>query len=216
MPHSAPLQFSILGDSISTFEGYTAPFDAYYYRAHSQWTQMPSVEDTWWWQVIRACGGELLCNDSYSGSSITRGLYQPANAPWRLARLGRDGQRPDRVLIYTGLNDVASHIAPEQFGENYREMLHHLKDLYPAAQVWCGTLCRGVPRNPGIPPFVEFDKLTPLQDYNEAIRAAAAMEDCCLADLAAADSGYQSMDGVHPDGAGMQQLAALWCACMGV
>lgn len=48
------LRISILGDSISTFAGYT-PKDSVFYDSYVQWeTGVKTVEDTWWMQVIRA------------------------------------------------------------------------------------------------------------------------------------------------------------------
>ena len=47
------LRISILGDSISTFAGYT-PKDSVFYDSYVQWeTGVKTVEDTWWMQVIR-------------------------------------------------------------------------------------------------------------------------------------------------------------------
>ena len=41
-------RISILGDSISTFAGYT-PEEAVFYDSYVQWeTGVKSVEDTWW------------------------------------------------------------------------------------------------------------------------------------------------------------------------
>ena len=50
-------RISILGDSISTFAGYT-PEEAVFYDSYVQWeTGVKSVEDTWWMQVIKALDG---------------------------------------------------------------------------------------------------------------------------------------------------------------
>ena len=57
-------RISILGDSISTFAGYT-PEEAVFYDSYVQWeTGVKSVEDTWWMQVIKALDGELGTNHS--------------------------------------------------------------------------------------------------------------------------------------------------------
>ncbi len=63
--------FSILGDSISTFEGYSEPYEATYYDAVRKCQgDITKVEHTWWGQVIEHLGGELLVNNSISGSMV--------------------------------------------------------------------------------------------------------------------------------------------------
>ena len=53
-------KFSIMGDSISTYEGYN-PFlyDVFYTEERAALAGLRSADDTWWMQVIHAFGGEL-------------------------------------------------------------------------------------------------------------------------------------------------------------
>lgn len=51
-----------------------------------------------------------------------------------------------------------------------------------------------------------------MEPYNEVIRAACGLEGCQVADLAATCPAYATLDGVHPNAAGMGQLAAGWLA----
>ena len=65
--------FSILSDSISTLGGYTEPEDAAFYDGTVKFDANVFVpEDTWWGQVISYLGGQLLVNNSFSGSTVTR------------------------------------------------------------------------------------------------------------------------------------------------
>ena len=60
--------FSVLGDSISTLEGYSVPESAVYYdTAHKLTLGVLTPKDTWWGQVIDHLGGKLLINNSFSG-----------------------------------------------------------------------------------------------------------------------------------------------------
>ena len=71
-------RISILGDSISTFAGYT-PEEAVFYDSYVQWeTGVKSVEDTWWMQVIKALDGELGTNHSLGGSMVSGNLSTSA------------------------------------------------------------------------------------------------------------------------------------------
>lgn len=206
--------FSILGDSISTLNGYTPTDGVFYHTALSQNTGIASVADTWWMKVIDGFGGKLLVNNSYAGSTVCRDGYQPASSPWRIAKLQQDQLFPDYILVYSGLNDVAFFRTPAEFQEAYTSMLLEMKSAYPAAEIWCGTLCQGVLTNPNLAPFINFKYCTPLSEYNTCIRSAVNETGCHVADIAALEQGYRSMDGVHPNADGMEQMAQMWLRCM--
>ena len=121
---------------------------------------------------------------------------------------------PDVVLVMTGLNDVNGSIDPSIFTRAYEGMLHQLRTAYPSAAIWCGTLVTGyLGESPFWQAFSYFRSR--LDPYNEGIRRAALCTGCHVADLAAAGVQYASLDGPHPNGVGMAQLAAAWLGCMG-
>ena len=81
------LRISILGDSISTFAGYTQK-DSVFYDSYVQWeTGVKTVEDTWWMQVIRAFDAELGINNSVAGSMVSGNLSTSAMAEERIQAL---------------------------------------------------------------------------------------------------------------------------------
>ena len=49
--------FSVVGDSISTFQAYSPVGAEHYAPDLASATGVASVEDTWWMQVIRTLGG---------------------------------------------------------------------------------------------------------------------------------------------------------------
>lgn len=202
-------KISVLGDSISTFQGCSPASGFYYGPAFGDVTGVRSAADCWWMRVIRAMGGELLCNDSWAGSTVFHMGAMPASSVSRLRRLAKgEGVTPDHVLVYTGLNDVDRQIPPESFAEDYDAMLERLRGLYPKAQVTCGTLLAGYLGDSPFRQFAHFQKR--LEPYNQGIREAVKAHDCRLADMAALGKEYASMDGLHPNGEGMRQLAELW------
>ena len=79
--------FSILGDSISTFAGYT-PAEAVFYDI---WTKKEAgifqPEDTWWMQVIDGLGGKLGVNNSYAGSLVSGHMATSGTSESRLKTL---------------------------------------------------------------------------------------------------------------------------------
>ena len=58
--------------------------------------------------------------------------------------------------------------------------------------------------------FPEYLNGNAFEDYNQAIRTAAQKYRCHLVDLAAMGVAYDSVDGIHPNAMGMQQLAEGW------
>ena len=207
-------QISILGDSISTFQDFTPPGGVYYGPTFGSVTGVFTPEDTWWMKVIHALDGDLLVNNSWSGSTVTASGMLGACSPSRIRKLARDGVLPDIILIYTGLNDVSRYVPIEEFHQDYTSMLAQIRQAYPKAQVLCGTLIAGYL---GDTPFEKLPfSAQRRRAYNETIRNAAQQTHCQLIDLAPFEQGYSSMDGLHPNGVGMEQLADFWLSAMGL
>lgn len=203
--------FSVLGDSISTFRGYS-PWGADYYNPDLvSITGVASVEDTWWMKVIHGLNGIYLSNGSLSGNTVSTLGNIGGFPPQRLRQLTIADKHPDHILLYIGLNDVNFYVPPEGFAGEYQLLLTHLKEIYPDAQIHCGTLILGAVDGTqnSLQGFLQ--RLIP---YNEIIRTAAAKAGVELVDLAALNARYSAMDALHPTGAGMAQLADLWLRAM--
>jgi len=101
-------RISILGDSYSTFEGYIPEGNAIWYfaKANTAMTDVVSVEQTWWQQLLKMGNYELECNDSYSGATVSYRGYRGEDYRDRsfITRLERVGS-PDILLIFGGTND---------------------------------------------------------------------------------------------------------------
>jgi len=212
---SEPYHISVLGDSISTFDGISPPGGVYYGPSFGDITGVHTPEDTWWMQVIRAMGGTFLANNSWSGSTVSMVGSLPACTLSRIKKLAADGVEPDHILIFAGLNDVAFFAEPAAFAADYGLMLQRIKDTYPQAQVTCGTLVTGYLKDT---PFTHQlghirEKYLP---YNQAILETAAQFGYQTADIASFNERFASMDGFHPNGEGMSQLADFWLKSVGL
>lgn len=100
-------KISIIGDSISTFEGFIPTINrCFFFKSNSRLTGVESVGDTWWMKVIEALGGEFLANASYSGSMV-EGAGFPAGCSLERAKqvIGTAGTLPDDILVFYGIND---------------------------------------------------------------------------------------------------------------
>ncbi len=108
--------FSVFGDSISTFEGATDPRNLIYYEGEMRdATGVREVTDTWWMQVIDHFDGELLANGAYSGCLVEGQGFPAASSIERAQQiLGPNGEQPDVVLVFAGINDYGWGGAPAQ------------------------------------------------------------------------------------------------------
>ena len=142
--------FSVLGDSISTLEGYSEPKDAVFYDSEQKrLSGVLTPGDTWWGKVIEALGGRLLVNNSWSGSTVCyHPLYEVesyACSDGRTSALSRGGDTPSVIMVHIGTNDWGAGLQISRYGSAdltlfsvaYGAMLKKLKDNYKNAEIWC-------------------------------------------------------------------------------
>ena len=106
-------QFSILGDSISALAGYNPKgYKVFYDSENCERSAVKEMQDTWWGKVIDFFGGELLINNSWSGSRVTKSpnndsLFPSGCSEKRTGSLHINSIKPDVVIVYLGTNDWA-------------------------------------------------------------------------------------------------------------
>ena len=95
--------FSILGDSYSTFEGYTE--NGWYPHSGNNVTD---ASQTWWRLLSEETGMEMASNVSYSGSCICYDGYDDGTADQTdrafIARMGKVADA-DYIFVFGGTND---------------------------------------------------------------------------------------------------------------
>lgn len=140
-------QFAILGDSISTLEGYHPNgYKSFYTGENCGRAGVFEMKDTWWGQVIGFFGGELLVNNSWSGSRVTKlpasnQLFPSGCSDERTHGLHINTTNPDVIIVYLGTNDWAfgaytggeTRIVDDEdtlyFSWAYSKMLEKLKQI---------------------------------------------------------------------------------------
>lgn len=204
------MRISVFGDSISTFSGMVPPENKVYYEGDlCDQNGVMKPADTWWMQVIDAMEAELLANGSYSGCLVS-GEEFPAGCSMDRARqvLGQNGEQPECVLVYMGINDYGEGTSLAEFERAYDDMLENLEDVAPSADIICATLLSGRSKEHDVDFFRAKYKGESLAGYNAAItRAAARHDNAKLADVASCNSSYDTLDGTHPTKCGMRQLS---------
>ncbi len=216
---------SILGDSISTFEGYIPSDNAVYYTGSNAGVR--SVEDTWWKKLINALDMELYINNSWSGSRVTT-TNGDASAGC-MSRCENLGDTPDVIIVYLGINDFNNDVAigsyngtgtfptnTTTFREAYAIMLNKILSKYSSAEVWVCTLpyCE---RNGNISFPETNDNGTLLKEYNDAIRELANLFNVKVLEHAKCGLTYHNMhiymgdyssgSGLHPNAYGHSLIA---------
>lgn len=192
----SPLQgkyISILGASMSTFEGYIPEGGSVYYP-HETSNPYPvmDVHDTYWMKTIDALGLKLLINNSSAGSFCTtgHGSDEKAGCGTRCESLDDGIHVPDIIVIQLGANDFTRNVAigtydgtvdafpsdTTTFREAYATMLKKITEKYKMATVYCGTLpmCSGGSYISQTFPPKNTDG-TLLEEYNKAIREIASL-----------------------------------------
>ena len=106
-----PNTFSVLGDSYSTYAGYTDTQEGYEGTAwYPKSGNLTSVDQTWWKLLESQTNLQLLVNDSWSGSCICYDGYQEGTSDQGdrgisfLNRMDKLGY-PQYILIFGGTND---------------------------------------------------------------------------------------------------------------
>lgn len=121
---------SILGDSISTFAGYsnntqnnnTIGSNAVWYSSSTD-KGITNVNDSWWMQTINNNGMKLLVNNAWSGSTVfantnnqgANSIAYSTDRPVNLHDNTEDatfanGTEPDIIATYIGINDFDTNI----------------------------------------------------------------------------------------------------------
>lgn len=220
-------KFSIVGDSISTLEGYNPKgYKVFYTGQKSEKTGVVHKQDTWWDQVVRYFSGELLVNNSWSGSRVTKlqereELFPSGCSDERTSALHLNNVNPDVIIVYLGTNDWAFGAKTgnetcilgdddnEKFFYAYNNMLKRIISNYPQGEIWCCTLCGTyISQRPEFE-FPHSHAGTHIEEYNDIIRKVVQLHSCNLIDLYAYKTPYDSIDGSHPTKDGMNTIAQM-------
>lgn len=211
---------SILGDSISTFEGVSLPKDGVFYDlGRKLLSGVTTFSKTWWGIVLEGLKANLLVNNSVSESTVTwRDSYEVQSygcSDQRTGSLDINGVKPDVIIVALGVNDWGLGVKILGGNENdfsafsnaYNEMLRKLKTNYPLAEIWCLTLAKSFCSNTANFEFPLGKGGVHLEEYCKAIMKSAKENGCLAIDLYNNMNAYDTIDGFHPNATGMETIA---------
>lgn len=208
--------FSILGDSISTYTGYsndssntnsTIGSNAVEYNGSKH--GVTSADQTWWKQTADLTGMNVLVNNSSAGDKVTAGGQS------RCKQLhdntgSNTGTNPDIIAVYLGVNDFDDNsISLETFTTAYNNMIRSITETYTDAEVYVFTLV------PNKFHSGSYDDAR-MRTFNNAISTVASTYGCTVVDLYT-NSGITGENcssymgdtngwALHPNQAGMDKM----------
>lgn len=204
-----PTTFSILGDSISTFEGYNPPENEIFYPKEG--CDVLQKEHTWWHILQDRLNLHLVMNESYSGSRITRTGARPPSSSF-LDQRRQNRLQGDIIIIFGGTNDFGQAENPathELFIEAYNRLVEEMLILHKGSQLYFCT------------PLQRWDKALDEKnmhgwsqiDLASTIRKAVKKHsEANLIDLGAYpihEGDGMLFDGLHPTREGMKLIATI-------
>ena len=227
---------SILGDSVSTYDGYNPQGYYVFYDAEMQQKNgLNSVYDTWWAKVNQALHAWLCVNNSYSGSRVTGKTFPSGSSDERILNLRTVEYLPDIIMVYLGFNDFGYDVPVSQkvvekinssaqihrnqeanvdlFEDGYDRMTKKLRTCYPSAVIICGTLMRTKIKDHNWD-FPDYSYGGSFESYNDVIRSMARKNGCYLADISLSEERYETLDGSHPTAQGHITFAQAWISCL--
>lgn len=201
---------SFLGDSITTYEGYsndcintnsTICDNRVYYKGYNY---ILDVNDTWWKQTVNSTGLNLLVNNSFSGDRVV------LKGQLRNQQLHKDtGEKiinPDIIVVYLGINDFIKNVSTEEFHLAYETMIVTMKSTYPNADIFLLNL---------VPNTTTLRSIEELNEYNKHIANVAEKFNATLVDIntqsginiATCNTYMADVKCVHPNKEGMTAMA---------
>lgn len=198
---------SIMGDSISTYDGTIPSGYANFYPSGD----ITSIDHQWWKIYIDSIGAELGVNGSWSGSSVSGGDDSAGQSDNRVNALGNKGD-PSIIIIYLGTNDLWNGVSQSEFGSAYETMLSKIKNKYPAAKVLCLGLTQlsSDPNTGAVVPLNSGNGDS--KDFSNIIKSKASAAGFTYVSLDGCwdytEAGTYCIDGmVHPNSKGMKKIA---------
>ena len=187
------LKVSVLGDSISTYKGWSE-HNTYYTP-----TKIPSVNSMWWKQVCDILGAEPLVIEARSSSccAVSDAAWtkdiMPAVDDTRCRQLHKDGEEPDVIFIAMGVNDFQANVPLGDWDGHgelssddirtwrgaYANTIQKIHERYPEALVFCLSpwyFVRGSSQT------VNVNRHGTYQDYEDAMQEVCQLLQCVYID----------------------------------
>ena len=214
-------RLSVMGDSMSTFDGYIPnDADTYYPKG-----DVSAVNHMYWKILAEQTGMIIDTINAYGGTNVatkwqTHSYYRPSFIDEsRLSNIGT----PDVIVVFGGTNDFGGNPLGEyptteytnlyEFRTAYAYLLNQLKSRYPSATIVCLSLLTNggdysatgtyPVKQKVIQQSLSEDKTTHyMYEFNNSIEDICRRYECLFCDISDCMNYYnlsaESYDGTHP------------------
>lgn len=215
---------AFLGDSITTYEGYSEPKDSEYYGYYYPKDNVDDVNKTWWYMVAK---GLRFDTSKISVSAIARSTFRsqsdptivPAYDDRRINKLSEHGY-PALIFVNMGTNDAYGNdmgvmpgtVAIEDLNELSKTSLYNtvFLTIRKIQSRYSNSVIVGI-----IPKWCTMGNSYPFNKYEQAMKV---IEDCYNAlgiyyidlrrcGITQSNSAAYTIDGIHPNANGMKKMA---------
>lgn len=126
---------SIIGDSLSAYEGYIKEGYYSFYPAGDV-----TLQDMWWYQLVKTLGMNICNVNACASSGVTSLTWNGLTADMagesgRGKELSQLGRNPDVIWVLIGGNDIIAGASKEEISKSYRKMMHDIVSTYPNAEI---------------------------------------------------------------------------------
>ncbi len=201
--------FSILGDSISTFDHCNPPENEVFYPKEG--CDVLAREHTWWHLLTEETKLNLIMNESYSGSRISRTGSRPPSSSF-LSQTRQERLSGDIIIVFGGTNDFGQTENPaplEVFRDAYDRLVREMLQIHQGSKLYFCTPLQRTDRS-----LDDFNiHLWSQNDLAITIRTIVKnYPEATLIDLASypiKNGDGMLFDGLHPTSQGMRRIADL-------
>lgn len=180
-------KLSVMGDSISAFQGYIPSGNAPYYTGQN--SGVSSYEQMWWQRICDQTGMHRLVINAWSGSKVSgidasTSNFVPMSDVSRAQGLHTEDDDPDIIIVFGGTNDFSKENADiVTFEDAYHLMINRMQARYKSAKIYCLSLPIFVRTNTDKTGIEKNDEEKTVFDYNEVIRRVSNQRSCEYIDL---------------------------------
>lgn len=215
---------AFLGDSISTFQGYSEPADQEYYGYYYPNGNVDDVTKTWWYMVAKGLRFDM---NKISVSAISRSTFRsqtdptivPAYDDRRINRLSVNGY-PALIFVNMGTNDAFGNdmgtmpttVDTTELNALSKTSLYNtvFLTIRKIQSKYSNSVIVGI-----IPKWCTMGNSYPFNKYEQAMKV---IEDCYNAlgiyyidlrrcGITQSNSASYTIDGIHPNANGMKKMA---------
>ncbi len=201
--------FSILGDSISSFEQCNPPENEIFYPKEG--CDVLKQEHTWWHLLIKETKLRLIMNESYSGSRISVTGSRPASSSF-FSQTRQERLSGDIIIVFGGTNDFGQAENPATlavFSEAYERLVRLMLETHQRSKLFFCTPLQRTDKalyEPNIHRWTQNDLARTIRKTIENYPEANLID---LASHTIIEGDGMLFDGLHPTRKGMRLIADL-------